>query len=441
MSFFRARNRRRFLRDLVAIGGASASVLSSSSWAALPSISKVGLRRRKSLIVIWLDGGPSHIDLWSVGRHVGSPNQGPFQPIKTSARGIEISEVLPKVAEQFKHLSVIRTLDSREGDFARATTRMLTGMPVDDRGMRFPHLGAVVARHVGNPFMPLRFVSVGGTALRIGGGFLGPAYAPLLVANAGTAPENLRAPTLGDPEMTEARAARRAELLLGLEDGFTDPLSADPARSAAAAGVREHKQLVEGALELSQGTLSKLFEFDRDDMRRIEEYGNNGFGRGCLLARKLVEAGVSSVQVDLGGWNMHGNSADGVRRLATGVLDPALAALVRDLGQSGKLQETLIVCLSQFGRSPRINANAGRSTWSHGWDIVLGGAGFRRGVEYGTMEVGGMAIKQNPVSVPQLYATMYAALGIAVKDRTFQRDHLGVGTNDEIIEPIRDLLS
>jgi hypothetical protein len=395
------------------LAGSAALTLAPSVTAlrAVPTPPEVRGLRHKRLIVLWLDGGLPHTHLWSI--HAGQANQGPFQPIKTTAEGIEISEVMPKVAEQFKHLSIVHTLDSREGDMTRATARMLTGMPLSTTGVRRPHIGSVVARFAASPDAPLSFVSTGGTAVRIGAGHLGPAYAPLLVQNPGQAPENIRPPQIGDAQTSAQRALLRGDLLMLVEDEFRAGVAA-PREKKRPDAAQQHRELVVKALDISARAETKLFEFDAADNKSLERYGNSGFGRGCLLARKLVEAGVSAVQVDLGGWNMHGNVSDGLRRLAGGVLDPAMAGLVHDLAERGLLKDTLVVCLSQYGKLPALlNQPTGLRVWSKGWDVVLGGAGIKPGVAYGTMKPGGDEIQENPVSVEQLHATLYTALGVS----------------------------
>lgn len=389
-------------------------------------------RAGKSIIILWMDGGIPHIDLWSVGSYVGSPSQGAFEPIKTSAPGIQISEVLPKLAEQFKHLSVIRTLDSREGERNRATTLMLTGRPLDETGVKVPHLGSVAAHLAGNPQAPIPFATVGGTALRFGNGFLSPVLAPFLVPDPGKLPDVFRLARQDDDDEAKARAERRKDLLKELESSFQRDANADS------------EGLLARALEIKLPVARKLFEFDDKDEKSLESYGDNAFGRGCLLARKLVEAGVPTVQVDLGGWEKPGNLTDLVRRLGSGILDPAFASLVKDLAERGKLKDTLIVCLAPYGRSPRIGGDGNRRPWTHGWDIVLGGAGIKPAVEYGVIEAGG-GIKEKPVSVAQLYATLYTALGINLTEPAHDlRDNRGgrfcIAGDKQNATPIKDLL-
>jgi hypothetical protein len=412
--------------------------------AAAPSMKKQG----KHVIVLYMGGGMTHMDTWTI--KTGSPNQGSFEALKTSADGIEISEAMPKMAEQFKYLTRIESYNSQEGDHNRGTIRANTGFPPSTLGVNIPHFGSIVSHYVGNPESPLQFISVGGTATRIGAGFLGNAYAPFTVQNPGTIPENIRPPQMGDANQTMARANRRKDILGVLEGNFRTAvaphLTKEADRKAYADAAQSHTELVGKALDVSLKAGSKMFEFGTEDNKLLAEYGNSGFGRGCLLARKLVESGVSAVEVDLGGWDMHGNIADGVRRNASGVLDPGYATLVKDLNQRGLLKDTLVVLLTDFGRTPRINQGAGRDHWGVGYSVVMGGAGLKGGVSYGSTDKDGMSIKDKPVSVNQLFATMYTSLGIDLKDRNLDlHDNLGrryyIAGDKENAEPIKELLA
>jgi len=443
---FQSMNRRHFLKHVA--GGAAMATGGLQFVNRLAAASPNLKKQAKHIIVLWMGGGPTHMDTWTI--KTGSANQGSFEALKTSADGIEISEAMPKMAEQFKYMTRIESLNSQEGDHNRGTIRMNTGFPPSTLGVNIPHLGSIVSHYVGNPESPLQFISVGGTATRIGAGFLGNAYAPFTVQNPGTVPENIRPPQMGDNNQTMARANRRKDILGVLEGNFRTSvaphLTKETDRKAYADAAQAHTELVGKALDVSLKAGSKMFEFGTEDNKLLAEYGNNGFGRSLLLARKLVESGVSAVECDLGGWDMHGNIADGVRRNASGVLDPAFAALVKDLNQRGLYKDTLVVWMGDFGRTPRINQGAGRDHWGNGWTVVMGGAGLAQGVSYGETDKDGMSIKKDPVSVNQLYSTMYTALGIDLKDRNLDlHDNLGrryyIAGEKDNVEPIKQLLA
>lgn len=444
LSNFPHLNRRHFLKHMA---GAAAMVAGGSQFVSnLQAAGSAMKKQNKHIIVLWMGGGPTHMDLWDIKS--GSPNQGSFEATKTSAPGIEISEAMPKVAEQFKHLSVIRSLNSQEGDHNRGTIRMNTGFPPSTLGVNIPHIGSIVSNYCGSPDAPLQFISIGGTATRIGSGFLGAALAPFTVQNPGTTPENIKMPQMGDGNVSVARGNRRKDVLTTLENNFRfgiTPHLKESERKNFADASQAHAELVQKALDISLRSGSKVFEFDAADQKKLEKFGNSGFGRGCLLATKLVKAGVTAVEIDLGGWDMHGNIADGVKRNGTGTLDPGMGGLVETLAAEGLLKDTLVVWMGDFGRTPRINQGAGRDHWSNGWSIVLGGAGIKPGVEYGKTDADGMSIKENPVSVNQLYSTMYTALGIDLNDRNLDlHDNLGrrfyIAGEKENVKPIKELV-
>jgi len=449
-------NRRHFLSHVA--GGAAMSMGGLNFVHRLAADSSMLKKQGKHMIILWMGGGPTHMDMWTI--KTGSDNKGSFDPIKTSADGIEISSAMPKMAEQFKHMVRIESLNSQEGDHNRGTIRMNTGFPPSTLGVNIPHVGSIVSHYVGNKDSALQFVSVGGTASRIGAGFLGNSYAPFTVQNPGTIPENIKPPQMGNDAETMARANRRKDLLGVLEGNFKSSvaphLTKDADRKAYADASNAHAELVNKALDVSLKAGSKMFEFGTEDNKALADYvgggggmgmnGGNGFARGLLLARKLVESGVSCVEVDLGGWDMHANVADGVRRQGTGTLDPAFAGLMKDLNQRGLLNDTLVVWMGDFGRTPRINQGAGRDHWGNSWSIVMGGGSLKRGVSYGETDQNGVAIKNNPVSVNQLYATMYTALGIDLKDRNLDlHDNLGrryyIAGDKENAAPIKELLA
>lgn len=386
---------------------------------------------RRSLIILWLAGGVPHTDLWSPGQLVGTANQGPYQPIKTTANGIEISELLPTVALHFKHLSIIRTVNSREGDVERGTYRMSTGMAPGTRA--YPHFGALAAHFLGNAWTPPRFVSVGRTAVEIGRGNLDEECAPFPISQPGQAPEVLMPPR--DKESLRS-LLRRKDLLEVLETNFQSDLKAGGAERRTAADA--HAERAAAASKLLTMGQPERFEFNADDQRRLAQYGDNPFGRGCLLARKLVERGVRAVQVDLT------DPPSDVRQLAA-KLDRGMGALIAELAERDRLKDTAVVCLGPFGFSPRLTAAGQRRPWTQGWDVVLGGAGINPGIAFGKMDADGIAIQLDPVAPLQLMTTLYAALGIDLKDPLFRELYAPVTgrwqiEDDPQTKPIRLLL-
>lgn len=402
-------SRRHFLTHLA---GLSALAASGSQFVAnLHAAEKSLKKRNKSLIILWMSGGPSTIDLWDL--KTGHANGGEFKPIKTSAGGVEISEHLPFVAKQMKHLAIVRSLKTAEGDHQRGTQLMNTGRSPNPL-VQFPAIGSVLSQQVQPDGGKLpSFISVGGTAERVGPGFLGMSYAPFTVQNPGSPPENIKLPN----GVSMNNLARRKELFTSLDLKDAEFLK----RGQAA---KSHNEIYTKAFDLVAGDAGKVFDLSGSkDVAKVEKYGNNGFGKGCLLARNLVEAGSVCVEVDLGGWDNHQNIFPTLKNQRLPVLDKAMAALVEDLVESGMWQDTVVLWMGDFGRTPRINQNAGRDHFPGTWSVVLGGGAIKGGQVYGTTEKDGMSIKDNPATVNDVFATVYKALGI---DPTTQiRDNLG----------------
>jgi hypothetical protein len=395
-------------------------------------------KKGKSLIILWMGGGPTTIDLWDM--KPGSNNGGDHKPKPTAASGVEITEHMPKVASQFKNLSIVRSLSSGEGDHARGTYKMNTGnrpSPI----LEYPSIGSVLsyyqamdAEAAKNADIP-GFISLGNTVgtnpltqNAVGGGFLGMKYSPFLVQNPGTPPENVSSP------VAEDRTIRRAAIFEKLEGGLVQQDGKKPLMDAAQA----HKEVYEKALSLVVSSRKEVFNLEKEidgkviDPKLKEEYGAAGtgasaFGRSCLLARKLVEAGVACVEITLGGWDMHNGIFPALANRQLPTLDKGMGTLVKDLADRGKLKDTVIVWMGDFGRTPRINQNAGRDHYPAAWSVVMGGGNIKGGVAFGATDKDGTQVTDGKVGVHDIYGTLYRGLGIDPTPETNAsvRDNLG----------------
>jgi uncharacterized protein (DUF1501 family) len=275
------------------------------------------------------------------------------------------------------------------------------------------------------------FISIGGTGARIGAGFLGASCAPMTIQNAGNPPENMALPG----NVNNLNMKRRQELFNALDLKDTEFVKRGEAAKA-------HNEIYEKAFKLVMSERRQVFSLDSaEDKALVEKYGANQFGRGCLLARKLVEAGAVCVEVDLGGWDNHQNIFPALKDRLLPTLDKGFAMLVEDLNQRGMWKDTVVVCMSEFGRTPRINQNTGRDHFPGAWACVVGGGAIKGGTAYGSTEADGMSPKDNKVGAGELYATIYKGMG--VDPATQIRDNLGrpsaiAGDN---VQPIADLLS
>jgi Protein of unknown function (DUF1501) len=420
-------NRRHFLKH---VAGASALALSGFQFIQGLRAAESQLRKaNKSLIILWMGGGPSTIDLWDL--KPGEQTGGEFKPIQTPVAGIAISEILPKVARQFKNLYLIRALVTNEGSHERGTTLMNTGR-VPNPVVQYPALGAVASSLLTPKDLPLPgFIGIGGTAQRVGPGFLGMMYAPFTVQNPAQPPANIKAPAgLGgnDVEAME-RLRRRQRLFYTVEDNFAEGvfphLRTTAERAAAGSAAQAHEAIYKKAFDLTVSPLRTVFEVGREPRRDLDAYGGlrNGFGMGCLLARKLVEKGVTCVEIDLGGWDTHANNFNALRNNLGPRLDEGMGALVNDLVQRGLWKNTVVLWMGEFGRTPRINQNAGRDHWARCWSVVGGGGAIQGGQVYGSTSKDGTDVASDKCTVADLFATVYKGLGL--DPATKIRDNLG----------------
>jgi hypothetical protein len=367
-----------------------------------------------------MDGGPSQLDTFDL--KPGHANGGPFREIATAVPGIKVSEHLPQIARHMDRLALVRSMHSKEGDHGLATYYVHAGY-APRRPIQYPTLGSLVAREAGAEDSDLpAFVSIAPNRVSNpaahSSGFLGPRFAPLIVGDSGPraaapADGNTSVNGLGVQNLTPHAGvgAEHFEARLRLVQQMQhDFLSARP--SAAA---RSHQTAYERAARLMRTAAAKALDLDQEPAKLRDTYGRSKFGRGCLLARRLVERGVPFVEVSLsdtsGGWDTHSNNFERVRELSQ-VLDAGWGSLVDDLKARGLLDSTLLVWMGEFGRTPAINGDEGRDHFPTACTAVLGGGGIKGGQVIGKTSAGGEAIEQRPVSVPDLLATVCLALGI-----------------------------
>ena len=358
--------------------------------------------RHKSAILLWMGGGPSHLDTWDL--KPGAPTGGPFKQIKTTADGVAICEHMPLMAQQMHHLAVVRSMSTREADHMRGRYHMHTGY-VPSPSVDHPSYGAVIAHELAGSMPELDippFVSVGSGS--VGPGFLGMTWAPFVVDANG----NVRDLDMG---VDRDRLAQRLAMLATIERRFIGE-----GRGAAA---DDHRQVVDKAVKLMTSARMDVFKVAQEPAAVRERYGPGGFGKGCLMARRLVEAGVPFVEVDFGGWDNHDQIFSTLADRKLPELDRAMSALVADLADRGLLDDTVIVWMGEFGRTPTINGNGGRDHWARSWSVVVGGGGFRRGVAVGATSPDGKELASEPRSSQDLMASVLTALGISL-ETTFQ---------------------
>lgn len=396
--------RRHFAQHLA---GSAAMASTSLSFGTAIAASADELRKNhKSAILLWMGGGPSTIDLWDL--KPGAPTGGPFRPISTTG-DMQISEHLPMVAEQMKHLSIVRSMSTREADHNRGRYYMQTGY-VPNANIEHPGYGSVISHELFDQRPDLQippFVHIGGGGT--GPGFLGMAWAPFAVSSNG----QIRDLAM---QIDDRRLAQRVAALDLIEGGFIKQTRGGDA--AAGSPASEHQKVLAKTLALMTSEQMEAFKVDKEPKEVKERYGERGFGQGCLLARRLVEAGVPFVEVDLGGWDNHNDIFTTLSDRKLPELDRAMSALVEDLAQRELLKDTAIIWMGEFGRTPRINQTTGRDHWARSWSVVVGGAGIRGGVAVGKTNSDGTEVESEPFSSEDLMATVCKGLGISL-DKTY----------------------
>lgn len=354
-------------------------------------------RRRKSAIMLWMSGGPSTMDIWDL--KPGAPTGGPFRPISTSG-DVQICEHMPMMAQQMHHMAVVRSMLTREADHGRGRYYMHTGY-VPNPNVEHPSYGSVLAHELIDQRPELEippFVSVGGGS--VGPGFLGMAWAPFTVSSNGQV-RNLQ---MG---LDDRRLMQRMYALDLIEKGFIQQN-----RGSAA---EDHQKILKKTLNLMTSEQMQAFKVNQEPTEVQERYGMDNFGKGCLMARRLVETGVPFVEVDFGGWDNHQNIFPTLADNKLPILDRAMSALVEDLEQRGMLQDTAIIWMGEFSRTPRINGNTGRDHWARSWSVVLGGAGMKGGMAVGATNSDGTRVETEPYTSQDVMATVCQALGISLE--------------------------
>ena len=371
---------------------------------------------------MWLNGGPSHIDTFDP--KPGRPNAGSFKAIKTRVSEVLFGEHLPHLAERADKLAVVRNMSSKEGNHLRAQYFVHTGYAPNPTVVH-PSLGGWTCAKLGDSKHDLpAFVSIGGPSF--GAGFLGVQNGPFVLQKAGVPPADVGLPRGVD----EARFERRLAVLDAMEEQFeTD--TGDPIVDA-------RRNVYSQSVRLMRSPKLDGFDLGGESDSLKKAYGDTDFGRGCLVARRLVERGVKFVEVVLDGWDTHQNGFERNKALME-TLDPAFATLLDDLAAHGMFGSTLVACMGEFGRTPSINANDGRDHWPHAWSVVLAGGSVRGGVVHGGTDVDGGSVLGRSTSVPDLLATMAVQLGLDPRHAEMTPAGRPISVTDGG-EPIRALL-
>lgn len=351
----------------------------------------------KNVIYLYMSGGQSHLDTWDPKE--GVETAGPTKPIKTSADGVRISEYLPLTAQQMHHVAVLNSITSTQGAHEQGNYFMHTSYTL--RGtIRHPGMGAWlnVFQGGGNSTLP-NYVYVGNDSRHPGAGFFPAGNNPLFVGNPEAGLKNVKI----QRNLTEERFASRMSLADDLDREFR---STFPHRN-----VKAYSDMYDNAISMMKSEDLKAFDLTEEPEDLRKAYGTEAFGQGCLLARRLVERGVRFVEVSLGGWDTHTANFVRVPELCE-TLDKGLSSLLADLNARGLLQETLVVLMSEFGRTPTINQNVGRDHYPKVFSGIMAGGGIQGGMTYGKSDAEGREVAENKIEIPDVNATIGYALGL-----------------------------
>ncbi len=382
--------RRRFMQGVAG----SATLLGMPVSRLLAAKGTAGPAKAEHVILFWNGGGMSHIDTWDP--KPGRPTQGEFEPIKTSTDGVQISEIFPRLANQMHNCSLIRSIAGTNGDHGRATYELQTGYG-QSANLVHPGLGSIVVHEKERLGDLPAFVTVSGQAPRAG--YLGQKCAAYFVGQPGEPDPYLKFPA----GISEIRGNKRLDILTRMNRRSSSKFGAK--------AMKANETAVDDAVALMRSPALKAFELKNEDPKTIERYGDTDFGRGALMAKRLVETGVRFVQVNRGGFDTHSNNFEAMRAHGE-VMDPGLASLIEDLAASGLLEKTLVLMLSEFGRTPRVNQNAGRDHHAKVFSCFIAGGGVKGGQVIGSSDEDGVMPAERPVKPHDVHASVLHALGI-----------------------------
>lgn len=393
-------------RDLLKAGVLGFVGLGLTEYLSLAEASAAGLDggTATSAIVVWMGGGPSHLDLWDLKPDAPVEIRGAFNPIETNVKGVRISEHLPLVAKQMDKIALIRSVTSPEAAHERGTHVMMTGFePLPGFGV--PSYGSVAAKMLKTRSALPPYIAVPQPVMYGGAGFLGAALDPF-APGGDPGSGNFRVRDLEPPGgMTIERVDRRRALRDAVDSAFSRfEKGSDRARTVDSFYDRAYRLL-------SSSEARAAFDLTKEPDTVRESYGRGRFGQSMLLARRLVEGGVRFVTVEVGGWDTHNNAFNNLKNTLPS-FDKGLAALLADLGQRGLLKKTLVVVMGEFGRSPKINRDGGRDHHSRCFSVALAGGGVRGGTVVGASDARGAEPAERPVKPEDLSATIYQCLGI-----------------------------
>ncbi len=409
-------------RDFLSVGSAGLlgltlpGVLASEARSRADGTAASGTGRAKGVILVWLAGGPATIDMWDNKPEAPEGIRGEFRNIPTTAAGMQLAETLPRMAQQGNKISVVRSLYHTIPSHSPATVFMTTGNK-PTAALQYPSMGSVAAKLMTTEVGVPPYVTFGNGNMAGLSGYLGTGYNPFVIegngaaaGRPGAAPSfRVRGISLDGTRITLTDLENRDRLLRNLDTGFR---SVDRSSELVDGLDTFHQQ----ALDILRSDKTKrAFDLASESQAVRDSYGNTPFGQSALAARRLIEAGVRFATVSIGGWDTHSQTFQAHKTRLMPQLDTVLAALIADLDQRGLLNDTIVMCAGEFGRTPRVNKNAGRDHWARSMACVLAGGGFKRGYVHGSTDASGMAPATDPVTPDDISSTIFTQLGIDPK--------------------------
>jgi len=395
-----------------------------------------GKKHPKSCILIWIGGGASHIDTWDPKPDAESGVKGEFKSIETSLAGVHLSEIMPRMAGVLDKTVLIRSLTSPEADHDRASHHILTGWRPNP-ALVYPSIGSVYAKTFGGMSGALpNQVGIPTRPLFGGSGYLGSAFDPLDIPGDPSQP-NFRVRDLTPPDqMTYDRLKRRRGMVDMLNAG-SQAGESEITRARATFDEQTYSLLTSSATQ-------EAFKIQEELDPTRDQYGRNPLGQSLLLARRLVERGVGYVTINDRsgglGWDTHAQNFPSLRDRLMPPLDQGLAALIRDLDARGQLNDALVVVCGEFGRTPKINAQAGRDHHGRASSILMAGGGLKSGMVLGRTDRNGVAPVDRPVTPAELCATVFTLLGIDPESRFQSPDGRPISLVDRA-SPISEIMA
>jgi hypothetical protein len=364
--------------------------------------------KAQAVILLWLEGGISHLDSWDVKGNSG------FKPISTNASGVQISEIFPSIAKHMDSLSIIRSMKSDERNHPQGTIQTLTGHRPNP-ALKFPSIGSIVSKELGPrknmpPFTVVPMPTEGdffNYQEAYQAAFIGSEYDGMILPD--PSKPDFHLPDLSLPKTVTAEAIADRSTMLNIVDRHFR-------QKEELAEFAKMDAFEEQALKmLLDPHVKQAFDLSQESEKLKDRYGRDRVGQSVLLARRLVESGcrfVTAAGYKHGQWDTHGENESRLRTTLAPMLDRSLSALMEDLKQRGLLDSTVVLVTGEFGRTPVINPKGGRDHWPDCWSLLVGGGGIAGGRIVGASDKNGAYVADKPVSIGDLYATIYKAMGI-----------------------------